>query len=399
MRIYQLFSTLLACGIGFLISINSYSENSVLTQPIAEAEQSQNTVKNSTYLNEINDEDIMAISDELKAILDLNVRPIKRIEAKTIRLHEILFGSNYYNIRYAFDDTRIANDVFEARTGNCISLAALYVASARYVGLDAYFQSVDIEQTWEKRDGHYVVPGHVNARIAHPSKTIVVEFISTYFLETLSQKKSRKISDKRVFAEFYNNLGMEAFDAGHLERAETLLAKAVSKDKKLDFAWSNLGVIYKHQGKLDQAEKAYLKAQKLNKRNPTFANNLYVLYRETDQHKKAEALAKRVIKYNRKNPYYLAQLAQTDMATKHYDSAVEHLLNAIKIKPEEEQFYVELSKSYYYKGDLEGTKKALIGAATAANMPENQARYNHKVKLIEQYVNEAQLNTSRQAQF
>lgn len=297
MRIYQLVSTLLACGIGFLISINSYSENSVLTQPIAEAEQSQNTVKNSTYLNEINDEDIMAISDELKAILDLNVRPIKRIEAKTIRLHEILFGSNYYNIRYAFDDTRIANDVFEARTGNCISLAALYVASARYVGLDAYFQSVDIEQTWEKRDGHYVVPGHVNARIAHPSKTIVVEFISTYFLETLSQKKSRKISDKRVFAEFYNNLGMEAFDAGHLERAETLLAKAVSKDKKLDFAWSNLGVIYKHQGKLDQAEKAYLKAQKLNKRNPTFANNLYVLYRETDQHKKAEALAKRVIKY------------------------------------------------------------------------------------------------------
>lgn len=105
MRIYQLVSTLLACGIGFLISINSYSENSVLTQPIAEAEQSQNTVKNSTYLNEINDEDIMAISDELKAILDLNVRPIKRIEAKTIRLHEILFGSNYYNIRYAFDDT------------------------------------------------------------------------------------------------------------------------------------------------------------------------------------------------------------------------------------------------------------------------------------------------------
>lgn len=150
MRIYQLFSTLLACGIGFLISINSYSENSVLTQPIAEAEQSQNTVKNSTYLNEINDEDIMAISDELKAILDLNVRPIKRIEAKTIRLHEILFGSNYYNIRYAFDDTRIANDVFEARTGNCISLAALYVASARYVGLDAYFQSVDIEQAMGK---------------------------------------------------------------------------------------------------------------------------------------------------------------------------------------------------------------------------------------------------------
>lgn len=397
MRSYIRFIRVLAVGLGLSLSAISFASEHSITTPLADAEQTPNAGKTFTYQKEINDADIMAISDELKAILDLNVRPIKRIEEKSTRLHEILFSENFYNIRYSFADTRVAQDVMDAKTGNCISLASLFVASARYVGLDAYFQAVEIEQTWEKRDSHYVVPGHVNVRIAHPSKTIIVEFISTYFLNTISQKKARKISDERIFAEFYNNLGMEAFADGNLARAETLLTKAVTKDKRVDFIWSNLGVVYKHANKFDLAEKAYLKAQKLNKRNPSIANNLYVLYRETDQHKKADTLAKRVIKYNRKNPYYLAKLAQTDMATHKYDNAVEHLLKAIKLKPEEEEFYVELSKSYFHKGDLEATRKALVGAAGAAVVSENKARYQYKVKLIEQYVRENQLTTSGKA--
>lgn len=343
---------------------------------------------------EFQDSDILALSDELKAILDRNIRPIKRIEAKTTKLHDLLFSENYYNITYNLHKTHTANETLITKSGNCISLAVLFVASARYVGLDAYFQQVEIEQTWEKGNGHYIVPGHINARVKHPSKTIVVEFLSTYYLNTIVQKKSHKISDQEAFAQFYNNIGMESFDRGEYTRAESFLYKSLKKDKKLAFTWSNLGVVQKTMGNIADAEKAYIKAQKLDKRNSSYANNLYVLYKETGQDKKAEKIAKRVLRYNKKNPYYLAKLASADSETEDYRSAVTKLLKAIKIKPEEEEFYIALSKNYYHMGDLERTKKALVNAANIATKTDSRDRYRYKVKLIEQYVTAKSLHTS-----
>lgn len=397
---FKLVSAVLLCA----ISSMSFASPSIATDghpmagtapliasPSSEAIKSTPSVDSQRIApEELTEQRIMALDERLKAILDKNVKPLKTIEAKTTRLHELLFTENYYNIKYGLRHTYTAQEALEQRSGNCISLALLFVASARYVGLNAYFQRVDIEQTWERGNGHYIVPGHINARVSHPKKVIVVEFLSTYFLSFVNKKKSKKISDDVVFAEFYNNLAMEAFDNHNLSRADAFLNLSLQKNKKIASTWSNYGVIQKHLGNYDEAEKAYRKAQKLDKRNAGYANNLYVLYRETGRDKEAEALAKRVAKHNRKNPYFLAQLAKTDIKSKQYDRAVAKLLKAIKIKPEEEEFYLELSKSYFYKGDFLGTQKALKQATKAAKLKADKIKYETKLKQLDRYLRQSE---------
>lgn len=340
------------------------------------------SARDSTLTPIIDDVDLLAIDSEITALLDKRIRPIRSKAEKTIALHDLLFGEDELNIRYDFKATHSAQQTFDRRSGNCISHAALYVAAARYLGLNAWFQSVGVPPTWEKQNNFYVVPGHLNVVVNLPGfKRATVEFVATSFYSP-RKVKLEKISDIQVLSEFYNNLGADALEQNEFVLAQTYFEKALQIWDHSVAAWSNLGVSQRLRGNADAAEQAYKKGLSIDKRNMTLLNNLYALYRYTGETHKADEFYDQVERYSKKNPYNLLKLSNIDLDNGNYSSAIRALKKAIKIKNNEPDFHHALAKVYYKSGDFKEVIAELKKAESLADSLQEKNRFQHKLDML-----------------
>lgn len=331
----------------------------------------------------IDEVDVLALSDEFKAVLDSKIQPIRWPTKRAEALHELLFGLNAYDIRYHGDHTRTAMETLRMGSGNCVSLANLFVAAARYVGLDAHFQEVQVPEDWEDREadgGYYVIAGHVNVIVELGSRRkMTVEFLQTY---EGSNAESRLLSDDEALAQYYNNLGMLRLHNNELAYAKAYLQKAVDTYGESPLVWSNLGVVEKRLADHAAAETAYLNALKHDRHYLSAIKNLYVLYIHDGKREQAEPYAAIVEKYNRRNPYYLSKLAARATKDGDYKEAIKLLKRAIKIKDNEDQFHFSMAKAYYLAGDVKRSEKAMKKAEKVAKDPANQEKYRRKLEAL-----------------
>ena len=328
------------------------------------------------------DSDILKIDDRIKAILDAEIRPIRNRQQRAIQLHDLMFARYRWNIKYTSQRTLTAQQAFDYERGNCISLAALYVASARYVGLDAKFQQINIHDNWEQRSNYYVVPGHINAVVSLPGKSIHVEFLQTFFDTEFSIRHRKVISDRRAFAQFRNNIAMEFYDKQMLPEAIDYLQNAVEIDPKIDFIWSNYGVVLKAAGDLNKAEAYYNKALAINPRNSSALTNLFVLFEYSGRDTEADRISKKVDKYNRKNPYYLAKLAQGHLTSGEYKAALKLIRKALRKDSEEAQFYHLQARILVGLGQHKRALASLEKARENSHTVDEIRRYEDKISFM-----------------
>lgn len=335
-----------------------------------------------TSLPTIEDVNLLFISDELKYALDRSLGHIKRKQELPFALYDLLYSQNHLNIRYEDHATHTALETFQRRHGNCLSMASLYVAAARHLGLDARFQSVDIPLDWASADNLYVISSHVNVGIVTRGGKLTVELTDDYSPEQTRTLKTARLSDDQALADYYNNLGMEHFQQGELPMALAYLLKATGIDRKSSHNWSNLGVLYKRAGYPDQALQAYTRALRLNSDNTSALTNLYVLYHEQGLTDKADKMLDRVTRNSRKNPYVLSHLAESSMALKQYREAIQLLRRAIKVKKDEPLFYFNLSLAYYHVNNLPKSLSAMNTAQQLAQTDPQSTRYQQKADAL-----------------
>lgn len=334
---------------------------------------------------DVADVDILAINQEIKDFLDQQVRPIPGLRERAFMLHNLLFRPYYLGITYDDSQTYTAQETFDKGAGNCISHASLFVAAARYVGLKAKFQVVEVPRDWVQSEDYYIVPGHINVAVYIPGNKITVEFSDVYLAQHTQFFKSKAVSDTRALAEYYNNRGMEAMQLKDYLSAIAYMQKSLKTHRNSGFVWSNLGVVYKINGHMAEAQQAYERGLKLDKRNLSIINNAYILYYQTGQLDKAQSLAAKVESYSKKNPYYLAKLASADINLHNYKQAVTKLKRAISKKPEEPAFHFTLSHVYYLLGNQDlAVRQLQIGQKNAINN-EDQQRFQHKLNLLQHY--------------
>lgn len=338
-----------------------------------------------SQLPAVADVDLLAINDDIKTLLDQHIAPISSGRDKTFELHRLLFKSFYLGIRYEYGKTKTAQETFDSGSGNCLSHAALFVAAAKYVGLKAYFQMVDVPREWLDRDSFYVVPGHMNVAVRMPGNTITVEFADILLARDTQNLASTRITERQALAEYYNNIGMEYLEQRNDLHAIAFMRKSTSTYNKVAAAWSNLGVTYKLNGHLQLAQDAYENGLRHDKRNLSIINNAYILYQQTNQLKKAERLARKVERYSKKNPYYLEKLASTDMSLGNYEQAVNLLKKAVRIKNEEARFHIALAYAYYQLGDYDSSIESATLAQQHSQTPEEYKRYQAKLDLLRTY--------------
>lgn len=325
--------------------------------------------------------DPLYLSDEIKQLLDEVIEPrdgqVRRVE----KIQDILYGEDYLGITYSDERTHTAVEAFHAREGNCLSVMNLYVAMARYLDLDADFQTVAVQPSWDRRGDLLVLSQHINATGRfNAQRRYVVDFTPEIALQQLT---SSIVSDTEARALYFNNLGVEALIGGDSENALTYFKNSLFLDSEQSITWNNIGTAYNRLGNSEYAEYGYQRSFDLDKRNSTAVNNLAKFYRNGGDLQLAEEYEKAIERFNRKNPYYHFAIGSLAYADNNLPRARVAFRRALKLKEEEPDFYIALARVYLALGDTEEARRYAVEAQELIALNEEiYVPSSQKVRII-----------------
>ena len=301
--------------------------------------------------------DPLLLDDEIKRWLDERIEAEGRSDEYLVSsLQDLLYGEEHLNIQYSDAKTHTATEVFHAREGNCLSVMNLYVAMARHVGLDASFQTVEVQPSWDRRGDLLVVSQHINATGRLSARQYyVVDFTPEIALQSMTEAI---VSDAVARSLYFNNLGVEALVAGENEQAMVFIKNALFIDPTNSFAWNNLGTAYRRLGNEELAEFSYHFSFNADNTNATAINNLVKLFRAQGEEAQARRYAAVIDRFNRRNPYFQYARGKNAYEQGNFDSARAYFRRAIRLKPYEPSFHAGLAMAYVQLGELDRARDA-----------------------------------------
>ncbi len=324
--------------------------------------------------------DVLALSPEMKAFADAHVDRKSADNLKLNQLVSAIMGKKTFGVTYD-GSTRTAADTFFARRGNCLSFSNMFVAMARYVGLNAEFQEVEIPPDWTLDKETFVLNRHVDVYVDMGQLgSSVVDFNIEDFKTTYEM---RVISDARALAHFYNNLGVERMQTGDTAAALWCFRTAIaSAEGRFSPAWTNLGTLYLRNGHPAHAEAAYRQALEVNSDDLVAMSDLARLYGRIGDLDRAARYRKLVEHHRWRNPYYRYELARHAYADKHYDEAIGHLKYAARQRPKEDRFPHLLALCYLGKGDVAAARRWLARAKEVAATDALKRQYAAEIAAL-----------------
>jgi len=330
--------------------------------------------------NLVENDGVLAVSGEMRQFLDSNVHRKASSQVKLRELIDAIIYEGTFGLEFE-GATRTASDMFRLRRGNCLSFSNMFVAMARYVGLEALYQEVDIPPDWAFQDDVFLLNRHVNVSVdlgslgSHVVDFNIDDFKSSYDL--------RKISDSRARAHYFNNMGVESMQAGDTASALGYFRKAIAEnDRQFSPAWTNLGTLYARNGHPAYAEAAYLLALKADDEDLVAMSNLAGFYEQQGDEERAAMYRKSVMAHRKENPYFRYRRARDAYSAGDYGAAISHLKYAIRIKRNEDEFYFLLGMCYLQKGDERAAQRWLARAEKVAATDALKHRYSSKLDLL-----------------
>lgn len=294
--------------------------------------------------------DPLFIDESIKRRLDAYIGNSRDERTRIERLQSFMYDEDQLGIIYSGEKTHTAMELLQSRSGNCLSAMHLYVALARYLGVEARFQRVDVQPSWDKRGNLLVLSQHINATGRFDT---TVRYVADFTPEiALQQLTSVVLSDIEARSLYFNNLGVEALIAGDYSGAVSYLKNSLFLNNENSIAWNNIGAAYNRLGESDLAEYSYRTSFELDANSSTAVGNLAKFYRARGELRRAAEFELAIERFNKKNPYY--HFAQGHLAYAKGDllTAQKSFEEAIELKEEEPDFYLALRQVYFDQGDL-----------------------------------------------
>ena len=341
----------------------------------------------------VSNDEVLALSPEMGAFLNENVRLKTTIGVRMNALIDAIINKETFGLEFV-EKTRTASELFEYRSGNCLSFSNMFVAMARWSNLEASFQEVQIPPDWSLQNDVFLLNRHVNVFVdLGPLDDRVVDFNIDDFK---SSYNLRKISDARARAHYFNNMGVESMQAGDTASALGYFRKAIAdNDREFSPAWTNLGTLYSRNGNPDYAEAAYLLALRVDNGDLVAMSNLAGFYEQQGDEEQAARYRKKVMDHRRDNPYYRYQRAREAYAAGDYGTAISHLKYAIREKKNEDEFYFLLGMCYLKKGDQRAAQRWLARAEEVAATDTLKNQYSSKLEVLLAKMEKEKLSGSR----
>jgi len=328
----------------------------------------------------VEDVDILRLSPKMASYLVQHVRRGQDPRARVYDLVDLLLGEKGLHLSYEKTGTKSAVETFDSRRGNCLSFTILYVAMARHLGLDAYFQEVSEVLNWDRRGDVVLRNQHMFVRVEILNGFVTVDFLPG--IET-RYRQVRRIYEPRVLAHYYNNLAVDLLAEGDATGAIPLFEKALEKDSTFAPAWTNLGAAYRRLGDYERAEESHRKGIEAEPGELTAAANLASLYLFLGRSEEARPLLERVDEHLKKSPFHLFQLGMKSLREGGASLAVRHFKEAVRRLPGEPELHVALADAYLAAGDAGAARESLSRALELTDDEEKKAELARELAELE----------------
>ncbi len=313
--------------------------------------------------------DVLVLTVPMQNMLDERILPIRDKRAQLRALQNLFFSSDELNIQYDPMAMRTAAQTFESRSGNCLSLTNLFVASARYLDLQAVYEIAEVRPTWDQQGKTLIRYEHVIASgQLWNGPRYVFDLLPEY---APANRYMQVITDNMALARHYNNLGARAIIEDNPDLARKNLRAAIWLDAGYSDAWNNMGTALRRLGRFDLAEFSYNRALDIDGRNFSAMSNLVMTLEE--QGLGIGRMGRRVDYYRARNPYFQYQQAHAAFLGERYEVSRRLLEKSIRLKEDEPVFYAALAAVYE---KLDDTFAAARFNAIAEALEEHTASFD-----------------------
>jgi Flp pilus assembly protein TadD len=333
--------------------------------------------------------DIFKVSPAMRAYLDSRVAEEVAKHGEARGLVEALFMDRRLQIDYDAEYTRNAAQAFDARAGNCLSLAIVTGALAKELGLEVRYQSVETSEHWE-RDGNLLeLVGHVNVSVGMPVPRVrtfgfnadrwTVDFLSPSDMKGLV---TRPISESRVAAMYMNNRAAEALARNRTDDAYWWIRGGVASDPAFSSLYNTLGVTYFRKGLLPQAESALRFALSVEPDSAQTWNNLAVVLRRDGRAEEAASIERQ---HPPSGAAALAAAIDGGMKANEsgdYARALELFKRALRTSSDNHELHYLLAVTYLNLGDRRRAMEQLLEAEDDSTTARQRSIYASKVELL-----------------
>lgn len=300
-------------------------------------------------------------------------------------LFDELFKKGQLRFYYDASATRSAAETFAARTGNCISLVVMTAALAKHLGLPVTYQSVLVDDAYDRLADLFVISGHVNIVLGSPpsasvrhndSASLTVDFLPP---EEVRGHQTVPIREATVVAMYLNNRAVDALVRGQLTDAYWRAREALANDPTFAAAANTLAVVYQRAGHAGPAEVALRHVLQREPNSTTAWSNLANLLRQQGREAEANQAAQRLAQLQPNPPFWHFERGREAMQRSDFTAAREHFRRELRLQPNQHEVHFWLARAHAALGELDSAAKHLSQAAEFS--PTQQARTTYSAKL------------------
>jgi Flp pilus assembly protein TadD len=295
-------------------------------------------------------------------------------------------------LRLADDSTstRHAAQAFEARAGNCLSLALMTAALAREMGLEATLQAVQGEDSYMRLGDLVFASGHVNLLLARPlnphshlaaeaDRELTIDFLPG---RELRGQRVQRLSDATAQAMYLNNRAAEVLEQGRAQEAYWWARAAVLQDPGYLPAINTLGVVYLREGHTEPAEAAFRAVLERAPRHLSAMSNLVNLLGRTQRTAEAETWSQRLQALQPHAPFERLDQGRAAFAAGQIALARELFTAELRQQPYQPEVHFWLAVAHQRLGDGARAESHLAQAVDHSTSPAMQTLYAAKLQRL-----------------
>ena len=334
-------------------------------------------------------DDVFRLSEAMKHYLQADIA--KQLKSKDPQgaLFEALYHEGQLKLEYDAEITRNAAETFQARSGNCLSLAIMTAAFAKELGLKVQFQKIFTEESWSRNNGIFFASGHVNIVLGASTSqmrdrheilnSMTIDFFPT---NAIYRQRASPITELTITAMYMNNRAAESLARGQVDDAYWWTREAIKQDATFVSAYNTLGVIYRRRGNATGAEQVFNHVLAIEPQNVQTLSNLALLLRDQGRLTEAGVLTARLERLQPNPPYYYFDLGQVAMHDGDYAQAKSLFLKEVNRDEFNHEFQFWLSLAYFKLGDTEQAKKHMGKAMKNSNTRKEHDLYAAKLERL-----------------
>lgn len=314
------------------------------------------------YPFEVSPEMIAWVEDEMKAITGNDPR------LRLSRLQQAMFEGDNFNFSYDDARTLTAEQAFSAKSGNCMSFTALFIALSRSVGIQTFLMEVRRDPKVDRDDGLVIINRHVVAGHRAGGRVSVYDF---YLSSASPYVSGLVVDDVRASAMYHANLGGAALREDNLDEALRNFEITTTLSPDWESGWVNLGVTLAHFGDVDGAFAAYGMALEIDPGNSSALNNLSYLYSSLGREAEAR-VALLAATQRTESPFTLLAMAYAEMDRGDVREAEKYLKRAKRWDPKEPEVFEGLARHAAKVGDHQKAEKYTLKAEKLRRIAEEE---------------------------